>query len=100
MSPFSCPHFLRHEIFTVAQHSSHAVALELPRMFDLSQLILFELRSAGGRLWESVACDRSSDRWIVYANLRPGAPEAAGPSFAESAQILRTVLDNRLSAKD
>lgn len=69
-------------------------------MFDLSQLILFELRSAGDRLWESVACDRGSDRWIVYANLRPGAPEAAEPSFAESAQILRTVLDNRLSARD
>jgi hypothetical protein len=69
-------------------------------MFDLSQLIMFELRSAGDRLWESVACDRGQDRWIVYANLRPGAPGTRQPDFAESARILRNVLDNRLSAKD
>ena len=69
-------------------------------MFDLSQLILFELRSAGDRLWESVACDRGSGRWIVYANLRPGAPGTPEPDFAESARVLRNVLDTRLSAKD
>lgn len=69
-------------------------------MFDLSQVILFELRSAGDRLWESVACDRGSGRWIVYANLRPGALGTPEPGFAESARVLRNVLDTRLSAKD
>jgi hypothetical protein len=69
-------------------------------MFDLSQLIVFELRSAGDRLWDSVACDRGSGRWIVYANLRSAVAGGAEPGFGESARILKDVLDNRLSAKD
>ncbi len=67
-------------------------------MFDVAQLIVFELQSAGGSLWQSVACDRGQDRWIVYANLRPHT--ATEPELIESARILETVLDNRLSAKD
>jgi hypothetical protein len=67
-------------------------------MFDVSQVIVFELQSAGGRLWESVECDRGGDRWIVYANLRPHS-EADG-ELAESARIIRSVLDNRLSSRD
>jgi hypothetical protein len=80
-------------------------------MIDVAQLVEFELLSAGGRLWKSVECDGTRGRWVVYANLRASEsdgtcePDAASepiphPAFAESAEILKRVLDNRLNARD
>ena len=78
-------------------------------MIDVAQLVEFELLSAGGRLWKSVECDGTRGRWIVYANLKPARdalePDnsrgpSARPEFAESAEIIRRVLDNRLNARD
>jgi len=81
-------------------------------MIDVARLVEFELLSAGGRLWTSVACDGTRGRWIVYANLRASEPDrgheldaergvsAAPAAFAESAEILKRVLDERLNARD
>ena len=77
-------------------------------MIDVVQLVEFELLSAGGRLWKSVVCDGTRGRWVVYASLRasePDAPAARGApiapaAFAESAEILRRVLDDRLNTRD
>jgi hypothetical protein len=78
-------------------------------MIDVAQLVEFELLSAGGRLWKSVECDGTRGRWVVYANLKAardaGEPDnarglRAQPVFAESAEIIRRVLDNRLNARD
>jgi hypothetical protein len=78
-------------------------------MIDVAQLVEFELLSAGGRLWKSVACDGTRGRWVVYASLRASEPgecqetgrATVGPAaFAESAEILKRVLDDRLNARD
>ena len=81
-------------------------------MVDVAQLVEFELLSAGGRLWQSVACDATHGRWVVYANLRPSGPDEgcdpdagggapiAPAAFTESVEILRRVLDDRLNARD
>ena len=77
-------------------------------MIDVAQLVEFELLSAGGRLWKSVACDGTRGRWVVYANLRAGESDerretdgaAFESAFAESAKILKRVLDDRLNARD
>lgn len=81
-------------------------------MIDVAQLVEFELLSAGGRLWKSVACDGARGRWVVYASLRVGGPDAdrdadadrggsvAPAVFAESAEILKRVLESRLNARD
>jgi hypothetical protein len=80
-------------------------------MIDVARLVEFELLSEGGGLWASVACTAAHGRWVVYANLRSSraddieladdADEAvAQPAFVESAEIIRRVLDNRLSARD
>jgi len=77
-------------------------------MIDVARLIEFELLSAGGQLWKSVACDDTRGRWVVYADLKAsearGAHEAsrlvAQTAFVESAEILRRVLENRLNARD
>jgi len=78
-------------------------------MIDVAQLVEFELLSQGSRLWESVECDDTRGRWIVYANLKP-VPDArehadargldAQPVLVESAEIIRRVLDNRLNTRD
>ena len=94
----------------------HLTTLASAAMIDVAQLVEFELLSAGGRLWTSVECDGTRGRWVVYANLRASEPEGArrraaseadaatervpDPAFAESAEILRRVLDNRLNARD
>jgi hypothetical protein len=75
-------------------------------MIDVAQLVEFELLSAGGRLWKSVACDGARGRWVVYASLRASEPGAdrgmpvAPAAFAESAEILKRVLESRLNARD
>ena len=68
-------------------------------MIDVPQLVVFELSSAGARLWSSVRCDRDGDRWVVYANLR-AERDPAEPALAESARIFKRVLNNRLRARD
>lgn len=88
-----------HETFTRVQCVFHAAPLSCAAMIDVPRLVVFELSSAGARLWSSVRCDRFAGRWVVYADLRPER-DAAEPAFAESARIIRRVLDNRLSARD
>ena len=68
-------------------------------MIDVPRVLVFELLSAGGRLWSSVRCDRNADRWVVYADLRPERTAAELP-LAESATIIRKVLNGRLSGRD
>ena len=80
-------------------------------MIDVARLVEFELLSTGGRLWKSVECDGSRGRFLVYANLNASdtvtgsghvdaAEPAAAPRFAESAAIIRRVLESRLTARD
>jgi hypothetical protein len=68
-------------------------------MIDVPRLVVFELSSAGGRLWSSVRCDRRAGRWVIYTHLR-SERDTAGPAFAESARIIKSVLNNRLGARD
>ena len=78
-------------------------------MIDVAKLVEFELLSAGGRLFKSVACDGTRGRWVVYANLHASEADerqlidravVESAAFAESAKILKRVLDDRLNARD
>jgi len=64
------------------------------------KVVTSRLLDAGGALWSSVACDQNQERWIVYADLRPCADEAAYAALQESERIFKSVLPQCLGDTD
>jgi hypothetical protein len=67
-------------------------------MVSLRTVVQFELLSLGNRLWSAVKCVHRHDRLVVYATMR--SEPHSSDAFRDSERILRSVLHNRLMARD